>query len=71
MTQPFESPYTRDDYQLRHDGADYRHGYSHGKDKAHFEVRHHATSGHDWTVCGCEPCITVRYVLESVGVAVP
>ena len=47
----------------------YAAGYSHGKDKAHFEIRE-MTVDHDWRDCGCEPCITVRAVLERTGASV-
>ena len=42
----------------------YGQGYAHGKDKAHFEVRHLAGDNHAKD-CGCEPCITARAVLRS------
>ena len=41
-------------------------GYVDGKDKAHFEVRE-MTADHDWRRCGCEPCKTVRAVLQRTG----
>ena len=41
-------------------------GYVDGKDKLHFKIGE-MTADHDWRRCGCEPCITVRAVLERVG----
>ena len=43
--------------------ACYAEGYSHGKDKAHFEVRTVLDSSHSAS-CRCEPCKTVREVLS-------
>ena len=43
---------------------EYGQGYAHGKDKAHFEVRHIAGANHARD-CGCEPCITARAVLRG------
>ena len=44
----------------------YVEGYVDGKSKAHFEIRE-MTMDHDWRRCGCEPCITVRAVLQRTG----
>ena len=44
----------------------YGQGYAAGKDKAHFEIRHHLGAEHAAS-CGCEPCITVRAVLAAAG----
>ena len=43
--------------------ACYAEGYVHGKEKAHFEVRAVLDSNHD-VGCGCEPCKTVREVIN-------
>ena len=43
--------------------ACYAEGYSHGKDKAHFEFRTVLDSNHAAS-CGCEPCRTVREILR-------
>ena len=40
---------------------DYGAGYSAGKDKAYFEIQHHAGANHAPT-CGCQPCLTVRLI---------
>ena len=45
---------------------EYGQGYAHGKDKAHFEVRHLAGDNHAKD-CGCEPCITARAVLSGAA----
>ncbi len=49
-----------------HHGPDYNHGYAHGKEKAHWEIREvardetsHAPS------CGCEPCQTLLVAAMS------
>lgn len=42
----------------------YASGYDEGKDKVHFDLRHHAADLHDGT-CGCELCITTRTVKTS------
>ena len=47
----------------------YAEGYVDEKGKAHFEIRE-MTVDHDWPECGCEPCITIRAVLQRSGVAV-
>ena len=44
----------------------YVEGYVDGKSKAHFEIRE-MTMDYDWRRCGCEPCITVRAVLQRTG----
>lgn len=49
------------------DNSDFNHGYAHGKEKAHYEIRQ-ATVDHDWTMCHCEPCITIRHILETIGI---
>ena len=41
----------------------YAEGYTHGKDKAHFEVRMVLDPNHSGS-CGCEPCKTVREILR-------
>ena len=41
----------------------YAEGYTHGKEKAYFEVRTILDSNHAES-CGCEPCRTVREVLR-------
>ena len=43
----------------------YVEGYTQGKDKAHFEIRHIRDAGHVGD-CGCEPCKTVREVVRWV-----
>ena len=43
--------------------ACYTEGYSLGKEKAHFEVRTVLDSNHADN-CGCEPCKTVREVVN-------
>ena len=48
----------------------YTEGYLDGKNKAHFEIRE-MTAHHDWRNCGCEPCITVRAVLQHTGALLP
>ena len=42
----------------------YNQGYADGKEKAHWEVRELASdpAGHDTSICGCDPCITIRAV---------
>ena len=40
----------------------YQSGYSHGKAKAHAEVRQWESGAHSES-CGCEPCKTARAVL--------
>ena len=40
-------------------------GYAAGKDKAHFELRHHTEAGHAGG-CGCEPCRTLRAIVVPV-----
>ncbi len=42
-------------------------GYAHGKAKAHFEIRAAATNNHALD-CDCEPCITVRTVVDRLPV---
>ena len=44
----------------------YAEGYSHGKDKAHFEIRHRLGDNHAWRTCGCEPCITIRIIAAGL-----
>ena len=46
-------------------GADYGTGFSVGKAKAHFEVRHWSPGEHS-SDCGCEVCKTVQTVLLKV-----
>lgn len=46
---------------------DYRRGHARGREQAHDEMRR-AVRDHDWTTCECEPCVSIRYVLETVGV---
>ena len=46
-------------------GADYGTGFSVGKAKAHFEVRHWSPGEHS-NDCGCEVCKTVQTVLLKV-----
>ena len=48
--------------------ACYTEGYSHGKDKAHFEIRAVLDSNHA-AGCGCEPCKTVRTVIRRKQMA--
>ena len=43
----------------------YERGYSHGKNKAHFELRHHVRANHAGG-CGCEPCRTLRAIVVPV-----
>ena len=43
----------------------YSAGYRDGKDKAHFEIRHHAGANHS-AGCGCEPCRTLRAIVVPV-----
>ena len=43
--------------------ACYAEGYAHGKEKDHFEVRTVLDSNHA-NNCGCEPCKTVREVIN-------
>ena len=53
------------DYQpLRHYGADYNHGYAHGREKAHHDLRQCLLGAHVST-CTCELCITVSIVLAN------
>ena len=52
--------------RMPHCGDDYGHGYDHGKDKAHFEVRNLDPGSHA-DDCMCEPCRTVTKVLEKRG----
>ena len=58
--------FSRDaDFPIDTDSADYGAGYTHGKDKAHFEVR--MWDGSHSRDCGCEPCETVRAVIAAVA----
>ena len=45
--------------------ACYGAGYAAGKDKAHFELRHHVRANHA-ARCGCEPCRTLREIVAPV-----
>ena len=43
----------------------YGAGYAAGKNKAHFELRHHLDANHA-ARCGCEPCRTLREIVAPV-----
>ena len=51
-------------------GAAFDKGHDAGKSKAHWELR-----AWDWKqhtpACGCEPCITAKALLHSVGAHLP
>lgn len=45
----------------------YAQGYSDGKAETYDELRYHVTNHHEIWACGCEPCITIRYVVNSLA----
>ena len=43
----------------------YEDGYAQGKDKAFFELRSIADNKRHPNDCGCQPCITIRYIVQA------